>query len=40
MEEISIDYGELIIEKLKELSKLIKKLKDEKKLSDPSEHRI
>jgi len=38
MEEISIDYGEIIIEKLKELNKLIKELKDAKKLSNTSEY--
>ena len=38
MEEISIDYGEIILERLKELNKLIKELKDAKELPDSSKH--
>jgi len=38
MEEISIDYGELILKKLQELNKLIKDLKNEKELPNSPEY--
>ena len=38
MEEISIDYGEIILERLNKLNELIKELKDAKKLPNSSKH--